>query len=370
MKYGIQCFCDNFIRNEGALTKDNSECGMNCGGNFTQKCGAGNRLSVCSNTTLQIYQPPTAQKAGLPGKWSYAGCMSDAAGFAIRTLQYKIKNTAANCSSLCSQYRYNAAGMQFGQECWCGDMVNVAPNGGKLAAETECNIRVISNIVALPDSTYLILNGAQQGRAGFGLAKNPNFNAVLCDPRRPLHSRMSVMSNTTDGRFLVSGSDPQDGEGAGVRYPEEYRVEVFTLGYLLKGKTRPSYTISNKDWAYGQSVTMQLTHSNKTGAIEISLTGAEASTHANNMGQRTIFPQFKCVGGDASEEGAERKSAGTVTTCTITAPPNSRVCPPGWFQLWVLEGGVPSRNRFVRIGGDPGRLGEWPGGGGFRAPGV
>lgn len=109
------------MRNGGALTQD-ADCGMSCGGDPTEKCGAGNRLSVYSNTTLQVYQPPTAQKTGLPGNWSYAGCMSDVAGASTRTLLYKTvmeqNNTATACLSLCSQYRYNAAGMEFGQECW------------------------------------------------------------------------------------------------------------------------------------------------------------------------------------------------------------------------------------------------------------
>lgn len=95
---------------------------MRCGGDATEICGAGNRLSVYSNTTLQIYQPLAAQKTGLPGKWSYAGCMSDVAGASIRTLLYQTvmeqNNTAATCLSLCSKFRYNVAGLEFGQECW------------------------------------------------------------------------------------------------------------------------------------------------------------------------------------------------------------------------------------------------------------
>ena len=89
-------------------------------------------------------------------------------------------------------------------------------------------------IAALPDGTYLILNGALQGVAGFGLANTPNLNAILYDPTQPIGSRMSILNNTIvarlyhseatllpDGRVLVSGSDPQDAEN-----PEEFRIEV------------------------------------------------------------------------------------------------------------------------------------------------
>jgi hypothetical protein len=110
-------------------------------------------------------------------------------------------------------------------------------------------------MTALPDGTYLIFNGGQQGRAGFGLATNPNLNAVLYDPSKPVNQRMSVMANTTidrlyhskeillqDGRVLVSGSDPED-----VRFPQGYQVEVFVLTYLLSGLSRPTFNMSSTD---------------------------------------------------------------------------------------------------------------------------
>jgi len=206
-------------------------------------------------------------------------------------------------------------------------------------------------MTALPDGTYLILNGAQEGEAGFGLATDPNHNAVLYDPTQPINQRMSVMANSTidrlyhseaillqDGRVLVSGSDPED-----PRFVQEYRVEVFVPPYLMSNLPRPKFTITNTDWAYGQSVQITIT----SGALanpRISLIGAESSTHGNSMGQRTIFPDFSCSG----------------NVCTIVAPPTAHICPPGWFQLWVLDGPTPSTSTYVRIGGDPGSLGNWP----------
>jgi len=98
-------------------------------------------------------------------------------------------------------------------------------------------------MVSLPDGTFMIMNGATQGVAGFGLANNPNLNAVLYDPTQPIGSRFSILNNTIvarmyhseaillpDGRILVSGSDPQtDNPDGTVKYPEEFRVEVSDL---------------------------------------------------------------------------------------------------------------------------------------------
>ncbi|KAL8954462.1 MAG: hypothetical protein Q9193_007236 [Seirophora villosa] len=221
--------------------------------------------------------------------------------------------------------------------------------------------RVISCMTALPDGTFVILNGAKRGVAGFGLAKDPNLNAVLYDPSKPVNQRMTVMANTTiarmyhseailmqDGRVLVSGSDPQDPD-----FPQEYRVEVFVPPYLLSGRPRPSFTIANKAWAYGASIPITVNLPGG-GPARVSLMGAESSTHGNSMGQRTLFPAVNCAG----------------NTCTITAPPNVRVAPHGWYQLFLLDGPTPSVSTWIRLGGDPAALGNWPNFPDFKTPGL
>ncbi len=222
-------------------------------------------------------------------------------------------------------------------------------------------------MAGLPDGTYIILNGAQHGVAGFGLAESPNYNAVLYDPSKPVNQRMSVMANTTvarlyhseatvllDGRVLVSGSDPTGNFNSPAdSFPEEYRVEVFTPPYLLSGLPRPTFALTNKDWNYGQSVTFTVT-SGSTANVKLSLLGSVVSTHGNSMGQRTLIPAFTCAG----------------NTCTVTAPPNAHVCPPGWYMFFVMDGPTPSVGQFVRIGKDPAQLGNWPNLPQFPLPGI
>lgn len=162
---------------------------------------------------------------------------------------------------------------------------------------------------------------------------------------RLYHSEAILLA---DGRVMVSGSDPQDGV-----HEEEYRVEVFTPPYLLSGLPRPEFNLFSKDWVYGEEVMFKLT----LGSIEdlrVSLLGSVLSTHGNSMGQRTIFPKVNCVD----------------NICTIAAPPNAHVCPPGWFQVFVLDGKTPSVGQFVRIGGDPAALGNWPNFSEFSLPGI
>ncbi|RDB22030.1 hypothetical protein Hypma_011026 [Hypsizygus marmoreus] len=230
--------------------------------------------------------------------------------------------------------------------------------------------RVMACMQNLPDGTYFIANGAHQGVAGFGLAENPNLDALLYDPSRPLGQRISILNTTIvarlyhseltllpDGRIMISGSDPQHYNPDGTeKYPEEFRVEVYVPPYLNQGLRQPEFNLSNTDWAYGgqYQITNVKLFQGTTANLRVSLISASSSTHGTNMGARTIFPAFTCTG----------------TSCRITAPPNAGVSPPGWHQLFILDGPTPSHSRWVRIGGDPAKLGNWPDLPGFTRPGI
>lgn len=212
----------------------------------------------------------------------------------------------------------------------------------------------------LADGTFLILNGATKGQAGFGLAEDPNLEALLYDPDQPVNQRISILGSTIvarmyhseavlmpDGKVLVSGSDPQTPGMA-----QEYRIETYIPPYVNEGRIPPKFTIANKDWAYGQSVSFTVVQGS-TANIKVSLVSAISSTHGNTMGARTIMPAVSCAG----------------NTCRVTAPPNANVSPPAWYMMFVLDGKTPSKATWVRVGGDPGGLGNWPKLDGFTTPG-
>jgi hypothetical protein len=243
----------------------------------------------------------------------------------------------------------------------CVSMQPDAPNP-QWTIERMPSRRVMSCMATLPDGTFLILNGAEQGAAGFGLGENPNLNAVLYDSTKPKHRRMSIMANTTvarmyhseavlmdDGRVLVSGSDPEDNT-----HPQEYRYEVFLPPYMLSGAAQPTFDLPQNDWSWETDYSFTVT-SSSGGALKVSLLGSESSTHGSSMGARILFPKFSCSG----------------TKCTVTAPKGPYIAPIGWYRMFVLDGPTPSHAKWVRIGGDPGNLGNWPNAAAFQPlPGM
>lgn len=74
-EYGVECFCDNYIYNGGALAANQGDCDMECPGDTAEDCGAGNRLSIYAIGTPKVYAPPAPQTSGLPANWAYSGCL-------------------------------------------------------------------------------------------------------------------------------------------------------------------------------------------------------------------------------------------------------------------------------------------------------
>jgi len=196
------------------------------------------------------------------------------------------------------------------------------------------------------------------------------------------HSEAVLLS---DGRVMISGSDPQDPD-----HPQEYRIEVYVPPYLVDGRIQPQIlALPTTDWVHGQvyTITLQLS---QTGPIRFSLLGAVASTHGSSMGIRTIFPEVTSIqpsyphGVDSlcssialairallklhqTNTSAREFLITDVAIDKLTMPTPFR---PGWFQLFALDGPTPSHAKWVRIGGDPAKLGEWPPFADFTKPGL
>ena len=146
MEYGVQCFCDDFLRN-GAPQATDTDCNMACAGDDTAMCGAGDRLTVWSKGNLTVLPVPTIPKNNIPQNWTYVGCVFDSVT-AARPLPYKdtsTNNTVENCINQCKKFGYPAAGVEYGEECYCGDYSDVWATGPELRPDGECNMPCSGN---------------------------------------------------------------------------------------------------------------------------------------------------------------------------------------------------------------------------------
>lgn len=101
-------------------------------------------MSVYSNATIVVRPVPVIQKTDLPGSWKYMGCITDLAGdqrtFPINFLELPDTNSAKNCLSQCSKYGFAAGGMEYGRECYCGEVSDPDRVGAQIRPDSECNM--------------------------------------------------------------------------------------------------------------------------------------------------------------------------------------------------------------------------------------
>lgn len=155
MEYSSECYCGNALKKESTEASEN-DCKMKCAGNSSQKCGAGNRLSVWSfqsKTTAKVakvQEKPAVEKsttakssaATQSTQPQYVGCYSEATkgrALASAKLVDKKKMTVEVCSNYCKGKGYAYMGLENGQECYCN---NAGPSGGsKKVGEKQCNVK-------------------------------------------------------------------------------------------------------------------------------------------------------------------------------------------------------------------------------------
>lgn len=196
--------------------------------------------------------------------------------------------------------------------------------------------RVMPDAVLLPDGTVAVVGGSSKGKAD--TAVNPVFPVEIFDPNTGAWTQMcplrvprlyhSTALLLPDGRVMVGGKDGLFNLPP-FKYPE-HRIEIFSPPYLFRGP-RPTLTAAPSSAGYDQSVTVTV-----SGAVDRAVLIRPASvTHSFNMDQRLVEVQI---------------TATASANLTLRMPPNGKVAPPGWYMLFVLAAGIPSKARFLRLG--------------------
>ncbi|KAF7360054.1 Glycoside hydrolase family 128 protein [Mycena venus] len=76
----------------------------------------------------------------LPAGWSYLGCKVDVGNrILVAANQVSATNTPQTCIAFCSSNGLTMAGVEFSQECWCGNSFNPVAGTVQSAADSDCS---------------------------------------------------------------------------------------------------------------------------------------------------------------------------------------------------------------------------------------
>lgn len=246
--------------------------------------------------------------------------------------------------------------------------------------------RTMGQFIALPDGTFLILNGAQNGTAGYAksiltvtqdqmpygesLASGPAGQPAIYNPNAPAGSRWSTSGLGTsniarmyhssalllpDGSVMVAGSNPNIDVNTSTIFPTTYTAEYFYPPYF-SAKTRPVPQNIPTTLSYGGNYfDISIPPTSYSGAANdaadnttVWLIRPGFTTHAMNMGQRIL----------ELNNTYTVESNGTIILHTSQLPPNPNLFQPGPAMLFVTIQGIPSNATFVTVGN--GQFGTQP----------
>ncbi|CAA6660588.1 unnamed protein product [Spirodela intermedia] len=215
------------------------------------------------------------------------------------------------------------------------------------------------DMLLLPTGDVIIVNGAGKGTAGWELGRDPVTFPLLYRPDGPSGGRFSVLSRSgiprmyhsaamvdTLGRVLVGGSNPHIYYNfTGVEYPTELRLEAFYPPYLdaaYDGR-RPTAVevVPRGAVGYGEplAVSFEVAEYESQGGVVVALLAPSFTTHSLAMNQRMVVLAVEKV----------ESAGGEAYQATTAAPPSANIAPPGYYLLFVVHAGVPSKGVWINI---------------------
>lgn len=247
--------------------------------------------------------------------------------------------------------------------------------------------RTMGQFVALPDGTMLVLNGGNNGTAGYStatgqtatygempwgmsLASGPAGRPAVYNPNAPKGSRWSNAGFASskiarlyhssaillaDGSVFVAGSNPNVDVNTSTIFPTTYKAEIFYPSYF-DAPTRPKPTGMPKTLSYGGDpfdITIPASSYSGSGNdaaanTSVWLIRGGFTTHALNMGQRSLQLNNTYTVQDD----------GSITLHVAQVPPNPNLITPGPILMFVTINGIPSNGTQVIVGN--GKIGTQP----------
>lgn len=152
IEYGRECYCDWMMHNDVVRAPD-GDCNTICSGIDDTYCGGPNRIQIFARDPA--FTAPVA-KSGANG-YKLLGCYTDKVSSRALTRPAPISGgvTVEKCTAACQRFGYSHAGVEFGDECFCGNSIQ---SSGQLTAANECYMRCSGDTAELcgaPDRIHI-----------------------------------------------------------------------------------------------------------------------------------------------------------------------------------------------------------------------
>ncbi|KAI0262623.1 glyoxal oxidase [Gloeopeniophorella convolvens] len=247
--------------------------------------------------------------------------------------------------------------------------------------------RTMGQFIALPDGTFLLLNGARNGTAGYAqatgqtpnfgdmpwgesLSADPVFQPAIYNPNAPAGHRWSNAGLGSsklprlyhssaillpDGSVMVAGSNPNIDVNLTTVFPTTYTAEYFyPLYFAASNRPQPQNIPTTLSYG-GNPFDITVPSSSYSGSGNDAAANTTVwmirpgfTTHGLNMGQRIMQLNNTYTVQDN----------GTIILHTAQPPPNAALFQPGPAFLFVTIDGIPSNGTYVIVGN--GQVGAQP----------
>lgn len=223
--------------------------------------------------------------------------------------------------------------------------------------------RTMGDMLLLPNTEILIINGASKGCSGWDFAREPVLEPLLYRPfldpsinrfatlngsqiPRMYHSVSAVLQ---DASVLVGGSNTNSKYMfKDVLFPTEVRMEKFYPPYFDQRLDRFRPTIVEdtvpQTADHGQNFELQFTTTNNASNVQmdevmLTLYSPPFTTHGFSMNQRLLVLKI---------EEVSVRLAGRVNV-EASMPPSGEVAPPGYYMLFAVYRGVPGKAVWIQL---------------------
>lgn len=205
-----------------------------------------------------------------------------------------------------------------------------------LSTASMSKARIEMNAVLLPNGKILAVGGSQVNEKADGGGNTAELYDPATDTFSPAgteafphlyHSNALLLPDAT---VLSVGGNP---------FSDLYEphMEIYSPAYLFDSTgapaVRPSITSAPVKVGYSATFTVQTPDAANISSVVIARPGSD--THAFDFDQRLINLTF---------------TPAVAGSLTVTSPPNSKVAPPGYYMLFVLNNaGTPSVAKFIQV---------------------